>query len=188
MALNKLKNEKSLIIFFIIASTGVLGLSIFFLFKSIERDELGGSFLTAMLIFISAYGLIVFIKRAIRYSLIRKIQKAVIVDNIYDISIIAQNLGKPEEKIEEEVNFLINNGYLPEFEVVADRIINPEQERARRDRATEELIKEKTQEQQKRQPQRRRTISEKCPNCGAKVKFSDDETECPYCGNSLKKA
>ena len=36
-------------------------------------------------------------------------------------------------------------------------------------------------------PERKKVIkSDKCPNCGATVKFDEGACECPYCGNSLK--
>jgi len=194
MAISKLKNEKKVIGFFIFAAMIVFIVSAVFLFISIQKDELGGSFITAMLLFISGYGLIVFIARAVRYNFISKLQEAVLNEGISDISRLSENFGKSSESIEKQLNFLIDNGYLDGYSIVGGRVINEEAEELRLQMLEEQYYK-KQMEMQKaesektaRKTAQKKTIeSEKCPNCGAKVKFENDSVICPYCGNSLKK-
>ena len=156
MAVKKLNTEKSIITFLLLTSLVVLGVSSLFLYKSIQRDELGGSFLSAMLIFISMYGLIVFIKRAKKYSFISKVQRAVLVENIYDINSLCKKFEKSSEKIAEEVKFLINNGFLSPYVLVGERIVDPVKERAKIEKSREQYIKEKVVEK----PQQKTVIKE----------------------------
>ena len=197
MAIAKLKNEKKLISFFIVVCTIIFIVSGVFLIQSIKKDELGGSFLTAMLLFISGYGLITFVARALRYKFIAKLQHSVLVENITSIPELEKKYSKSNKEIEKQLTFLINNGYLEEYSIVGERVINKEAERARLEMLRTTYL-EKQVELQKIQvdnqtkkaaaPAKKKTIeSEKCPNCGAIVKFTNDSAECPYCGNSLKK-
>lgn len=197
MAIGKLQKERNFIAFLVLVCITVLVISGLFLFVSIKRDEIGGCLITAMLLFISGYGLIVFIARAVRYKFISKLQKAIIVDGVQEISQLSTDLGKDEDDIVKEVNFLINNGYLDGYALVRGRVINKEAEEIRLEmlKAThlakqEELRRAQKEAQGAKQqlpPKRKRIESEKCPNCGAIVKFNNDSAVCPYCGNSLKK-
>lgn len=195
MAIGKLQKERNFIAFLVLVCMTVLVISGLFLFISIKRDELGGCLITAMLLFISGYGLIVFIARAVRYKFIAKLQKAVIVDGVQEINQLSTNLGKDEDDIVKELNFLINNGYLDGYAIVRGRVVNKEAEEIRLEmlKATHLEKQEELRRAQKEAPQskpippkKKRIESEKCPNCGAIVKFNNGSAICPYCGNSLK--
>lgn len=188
MAVTKLKNEKKLITFFIISSAIVFVTSAIFLLVSINKDELGGSFITAMLLFISGYGLIVFIARALKYKFITKLQDAIIKGGERDLSVLAEKFSKSLSTIEEKVTFLIDNGYLPGFSISGQILINEEEKSQilKKEFYQNQIIETKNKEEKK--VLRKKIIeSEKCPNCGAKVKFNEGSADCPYCGNSLKK-
>ena len=122
MALNKFKNEKNLIRFFWIVSLVVFGLSTWFLFSSMRADEIGGCFISAMLLFISGYGLIVFVARSLRYRFLTKLQYAVLVDEVRYVSSLAEMFGKSPEKINRELQFMINSGYLEDFNIEDEEI------------------------------------------------------------------
>lgn len=195
MAIGKLQNERNFIAFLILVCVTVLVISGSFLFVSIKRDEMGGSLICAMLLFISGYGLIVFIARAVRYKFVAKLQKAVIVDGVQEIKQLSTDLGKGEDDIVKELNFLLNNGYLDGYALVGGRVVNKEAEEIRLEmlKAThlekqEELrrAQKETQGTKPVSPKKKRIESEKCPNCGAIVKFNNGSAVCPYCGNSLK--
>lgn len=196
MAIGKLQNERNFIAFLVLVCMTVLVISGSFLLVSIKKDEIGGCLICAILLFISGYGLIVFIARAVRYRFIAKLQKAIIVDGVQEIKQLSTDLGKGEDNIVKELNFLINNGYLDGYALVRGRVVNKEAEEIRLEmlKAThfekqEELRKVQKESQGAKQPlppKRKRIESEKCPNCGAIVKFNNGSAVCPYCGNSLK--
>ena len=200
MAINKFKNERSIISFFLVVAIGVFGVSLWFLLTSIKKDELGGSFISAMLLFISGYGSIVFVARAIRYAFLTKLQKAILVENIVEVSELEVKFGKNEKQIKREIEFMINSGYLEDYKLYDNRLISASVQRATMDRLREkqaqkqkELENVGSQQQEnsdkKSQKKQKDVIkSEKCPNCGAKIKFnSEKQTSCPYCGNNLTK-
>lgn len=191
MDIIKLKNEKKLITFFIVVASIVFIFSSIFIYKSIKVKELGGSFISAMLLFISGYGLIVFSNKLIKYKRVIVIQKAVLEDGILDINLLSETFERSDEKIEKDLTYLIDNGYLSGYELVGDYLINLEEERIRKDKMRQAYLKQKEIENQKSEPKRRRRSieSNKCPNCGATVQFDGEgKATCMYCGNSLKKA
>lgn len=183
MGANKLANERKLMWVFTSICAVILILSIVFLIQSINRAELGGSFLSAMLLFISGYGLVIFIARQVRYGFLTKLIKSVNEDNVTNISSLAETLSTNEKKIEKELNFAINNGFLPGKEIINNELVDELHEQIHMDMQRIRRVKTSTPKKEKKT-----VISEKCPNCGAKVRFEDGVAECPYCGNSLKKA
>lgn len=196
MGKRSLSNEKKIITFFIFATAIVFVLSVFFLLRSIKVDELGGSFISAMLLFISAYGLIVFIARSVRYSFITKLQKAVLDENITSISELELKFNKSNAQIVKQLNFLINNGYLSSYYVSGDYVLNEQEEAMKLKIARETMYREKIKQEIKEEEAKKvkssnkkksQIESSKCPNCGAKVKFEEGSTVCVYCGNVLNK-
>lgn len=194
MALNKFKNEKKLIVFFLVCSIVVLGLSACFLYFSTQSDELGGIFISAMLGFISGYAAIVFIARLIKYSFLTKLQNAILVENIRTITVLIDYLGATREKITKEVQFMINSGYLGELKIRDGETIYSDREQARINEVERaKLIKRvefeaKAMAEKKAEKGSKKQVikSQKCPNCGAKIDFDEtNETNCPYCGNTL---
>lgn len=194
MAITKLKNEKKIVTFFAIACAIIFLVSAIFLIQSIKKDELGGSFLTAMLLFVSGYGFIIFIARIVRYKFIAKLQKAVLEEDVKSIPELEKKFGKSNKEIEKQLTFLIDNGYLEEYSIVGDRVINQEAERIRLEMLKSTYLEKQVElqkiqadkQEKKTQPKKKTIESEKCPNCGAIVKFNNGSATCPYCGNSLK--
>ena len=192
MALNKFKNEKNLIRFFWIVSLVVFGLSAWFLFSSMRADEIGGCFISSMLLFISGYGLIVFVARSLRYRFLTKLQYAVLVDEVRYVSSLAEMFGKSPEKINRELQFMINSGYLEDFNIEDEEVIYSESEKREQKeletkKHAEQMSKRVEEKKAKQEPAKKQVIrSQKCPNCGAKIKFDNkNEVVCPYCGNNL---
>ena len=193
MALNKFKNEKNIIRFFLIVSIVVFGLSIWFLFSSMKADEIGGCFISAMLLFISGYGAIVFVARIIRYAFLTKLQHAVIVDEIRKVSSLCELFGKTTEKINRELQFMINSGFLEDYFIKDEEFIysTSQLEEAREKRIqvkqVEQMMKATEEKKGKQEQSKKQVIrSQKCPNCGAKINFDNkNEAVCPYCGNNL---
>ena len=188
----KLQNEKKVITFFLIATIVIFIGSIIFLFASIKKDELGGSFISAMLLFISGYGSLVFVSKAVKYRFLTKLQTAILDDGILDFASLMEQFGKSEKKITKEVDFMLKNGYLAGMEIEDGRLIDPEAERIANEIMMQKLVErqmKKSQEQpvKEEKKKRKRVESEKCPNCGARVKFKEGSAECPYCGNSLNR-
>ena len=187
MALNKFKSEKNLMRVFLIVAFVVFGLSLWFLLSSVKRDELGGSFISAMLLFISGYGIIIFIARSIRYAFLTKIQKAILVEEEKNISTLAEKFGKSEEKITKEIQFMINSGYLEDYKIYDNSVVMSEREYVQGVMKQREQARQENKVTQK--PTKKSIRSEKCPNCGAKIKFDgESQVSCPYCGNTLVKS
>ena len=194
MALNKFKNEKRVIIFFLVSSIVVFILSGIFLYSSTLADEMGGIFISAMLLFISGYGAIVFIKRLIKYRFLKKMQNAIMVENIRLVSSLQSKFGKNKKRLLEDIKFMVNGGYLGDLKLrgeealLSDKEIaeQKEIERAKFIKQTEIQAKEIIEKKETKGSKKHVINSQKCPNCGAKINFdTTNETSCPYCGNIL---
>ena len=194
MALNKFKNEKKIIVVFLIATIVILGLSIFFLYSSNLADEMGGIFISAMIAFISGYGIIVFTQRIVRYSFLAKLQRAILVENLRTVFLLKERFGKSEKRICDDVQFMINSGYLADLklrndgEISSDKEVSNEiaRERVKIIKQAEKEVKELVEKKEQKSSKKQVIKSQKCPNCGAKITFDEtNETVCPYCGNRL---
>lgn len=190
MAVNKFNNEKNIMKFFLIAAIVVFGLSVWFLITSMNAEEIGGGFISAMLLFISGYALIVFTMRLARYRFLTKLQRAILVDGVRKVSELQSLFKKSNTKINRELQFMINSGFLEDFNVLEEEVIYSERE------VSEQRKKEHSSKQAEQQlkikeekvPRKQVIKSQKCPNCGAKIDFNNkSEVDCPYCGNHLTK-
>ena len=194
MALNKFKNERKIIIAFLIVTIVIFGLSLFFLYSSKLADEMGGIFISAMIAFISGYGIIVFIKRLIKYAFLQKLQNAILVENVRKVSLLQEKFGKGKKRIIDNVQFMINSGYLGDLklrnneEISSDKEVANEiaRERVKIMKQAEKEVKELVEKKEQKSSKKQVIKSQKCPNCGAKINFDEtNETVCPYCGNKL---
>lgn len=190
MSKEKLIKERKFMIFLAVASFIVFVASFVFLWFGIKRDDIGGSFIWSMLIFISTYGFVTFIIRSIKYASIAKVQKAILDDNVKTIYELEELFNKKTEEVEKDVNFLINNGYLDGYEIVGNSILSEEEcvKIALQEKAPKvKLCEHEINEAKGKKPPKRGIRSDKCPNCGAKVKFEEGKATCPYCGNTLNR-
>lgn len=194
MALNKFKNERKIIIAFLIVTIVIFGLSLFFLYSSKLADEMGGIFISAMIAFISGYGIIVFIKRLIKYAFLQKLQNAILVENVRKVSLLQEKFGKGKKRICDDVQFMINSGYLADLklrnneEISSDKEVANEiaRERVKIMKQAEKEVKELVEKKEQKSSKKQVIRSQKCPNCGAKINFDEtNEIVCPYCGNKL---
>ena len=190
MGLEKLKNEKKLIRFFIVASFIIFITSAVFLFLSIQKDELGGSFISAMLLFISGYGICVFLARMRKYKLAAQVQDAILNEGLFLVEEISQHLKRNMKKTESQVKFLVDNGYLNGYKLMGGEIINEAAEKEKINAFKDSVGKKQAATEattEKKAVKRKSIQSEKCPNCGAVVQFKDGKATCGYCGNLLNK-
>ena len=194
MGKEKLKNEKNVLWSFIFVSSVILLISAIFFFSSLKKEELGGLLITSMLLFMSAYALFVFIGRIVRYNRITKIQNAIYDEKLYTIHELKDKFVFSDKTLIKDLEFMLKNGYLGNLKYHNGRFVDPKEEEEKANRVKEEIIRYKEElkkqveaSQSTTKPKKKRIVSEKCPNCGAKVDFVDGTAECPYCGNSLNK-
>lgn len=185
MAKAKLRNEKDGILGLLIVGFVIFVASFIFFIVSVKREELGGILLTAMLVFISGYAIIVSVSKLIKYNRVSKIQDLVLNEKIYNFNVISERLEISEKVLLKDIQFMVDNGYLGDLQVINGEIVNIKERQAQLERLKKLNDQQKASTQIK--PKSKKIVSEKCPNCGASVDFGADQIECPYCGNSLNK-
>lgn len=190
----KLNNEKNVMYSFIFVSMVIFIISVIFFTISLKKEELGGLLITSMLVFMSAYALFVFIGKTIRYNRITKIQNAIYEEKLLTIKELKDRFTFPDKVLIKDLEFMLKNGYLGNLKYYNGKFVDQKEEEQKAAQVKDEIIRYK--EELKKQVEaahaankqkRKRIVSEKCPNCGAKVEFVDGSAECPYCGNSLNK-
>lgn len=168
-----------------------------FLYASIQRDEMGGLIISSMLLFISCYALIVFLARLRKYNKVKRVQSAILKENITDIELLQEKFSDSRREVVKKVKFLIDNGYLEGYFIHGNHVVSKEQEReaavsrANKEREILELKyqqeKEKLLKSRENKQKEAAPIRVECPSCGA-VNLVEESTElCVYCGNVLKK-